>query len=78
MVVGIADELKINPIDISFRRLIIKGASNGTTRDLKKCFKFSAKYGVKAFYKAISLEDVPDVVERMKSGPVRERMVVVF
>ncbi|SPJ88941.1 related to Alcohol dehydrogenase [Fusarium torulosum] len=78
MVVGIADELKINPIDISFRRLIIKGASNGTTRDLKKCFKFSAKHGVKAFYKAISLEDVPDVVERMKSGPVRERMVVVF
>ncbi|OBS15845.1 hypothetical protein FPOA_13382 [Fusarium poae] len=77
-VVGIADELKVKPMDISFRKLVIKGAPNGTAQDLKECFEFSAKHDIKAPHKFIELQDVPQVVEEMNSGTVRERMIVLF
>ncbi|PCD21241.1 hypothetical protein FGRA07_11737 [Fusarium graminearum] len=78
MVVGIADELKVKPMDISFRKLVIKGASNGTAQDLKECFEFSAKHDIKTPHKFIELQNVPQVVDEMNSGMVRERTIIVF
>ena len=78
VVAGIIDELRVGPIDVRFKSLFIKGDSNVTTRDLKECLEFSAKHDIKASRKFIKPSDLPHAIEEMKSGVVRECMIVVF
>ena len=78
LVAGITDELKVGPIDVRFKSLFTKGTSNVTTRDLKECLEFSAKHDIKAPHRFIKPSDVPHAMEEMKSGVVRECMIVLL
>ncbi|KAJ4177110.1 hypothetical protein NW755_014042 [Fusarium falciforme] len=79
MVVGVVDgPLTIEPLDIIFKRYVIKTACNGTVRTLEECISFSAEHSIKPFVEFIGLEDLPHAIEMMEAGKLRKRVCVKF
>ncbi|KAI8710533.1 PKS-ER domain-containing protein [Fusarium sp. LHS14.1] len=79
MVVGVVDgPLTIEPLDIIFKRYVIKTACNGTVRTLEECISFSAEHSIKPFVEFIGLEDLPQAIEMMEAGKLRKRVCVKF
>ncbi|KAJ3453921.1 hypothetical protein MRS44_018553 [Fusarium solani] len=79
MVVGVVDgPLTIEPLDIIFKRYVIKTACNGTVTTLKECIGFSAEHGIKPTVEFIELEDLPQAMEMMEAGKLRKRVCVKF
>lgn len=79
MVVGVPHEpLTFDAFAIIFRRYIIKGACIGTCYNFKPCLDFSAKHGIKPSVDFFRLEDVPTMMENLRSGKSKGRMAVRF
>lgn len=79
MVVGVPHEpLTFDAFAIIFRRYVIKGACIGTCYNFKPCLEFSAKHNIKPHIDFYRLEDVPEMMEKMKSGNMKGRMAVKF
>ena len=79
MVVGVPHEpLTFDAFSIIFRRYIIKGACIGTCYNFRPCLEFSAKHSIKPQIDFHPLEDVPQMMEKMRTGKARGRMAVRF
>ncbi|KAH6972676.1 chaperonin 10-like protein [Ilyonectria destructans] len=79
MIVGVINEpLTFEPLDIIFRRYIIKAACNGTSHDLKECIEFSAEHNIKPVIEFIELEDLPAMIKKMEAGALKGRIGVRF
>ncbi|KAF2273931.1 GroES-like protein [Westerdykella ornata] len=79
MVVGIPQQpLELNAFDIALNRYKVRGSSNGTCYNMKPAIEFSAKHNIKPHLTTYKLEDVPKMMELMKSHKAQGRMGVVF
>ena len=79
MVAGVGNEpLTIEPLDIIFKRYVIKTACSGTVITLRECIGFSAEHGIKPMVEFIELEDLPQAIEMMEAGKLRKRACVRF
>ena len=80
MVVGavVDGPLTIEPLDIIFKRYVIKTACNGTVRTLEECINFSAEHSIRPVVEFIGLEDLPQAIEMMEAGKLRKRVCVKF
>jgi propanol-preferring alcohol dehydrogenase len=79
LIVGIPQQpLTFKALDLSMCKFRVKGANNGTTPTLKKCFEFSHKHGIKPHMEVYSLDRFEEMVDVMKQGGQRGRLGVVF
>jgi D-arabinose 1-dehydrogenase-like Zn-dependent alcohol dehydrogenase len=79
MVVGVASEpIEFDSFALVFRHYIVKGACNGTCYNMPKAIEFSAKHGIQPSVDFFSVEELPEMLRRMKAGEARGRMGIRF
>ena len=69
-------DFPLNIFDVVFRCLTVRGSLVGTRSDLKEALAFAAAGKVKANIETASLEDINDVLERLRTGKVTGRIVL--
>lgn len=62
--------------DVVFRCLTVRGSLVGTRADLKEALAFAAEGKVKAAIETTTLDDVNNVLERLRKGKVNGRVVL--
>jgi len=62
--------------DVVLKRLTIRGSIVGTRMDLEECLAFAAEGKVKAIFDTAPLEEVNAVLDRMRRGDIRGRVVL--
>lgn len=65
-------------LDPYFKKYVIKTVCNGTSKSLEECVAFSASHNIKPRVRFIKLEDLPQTLETMEAGKLRERVCVKF
>lgn len=80
MVVGLpANGVTFDALDIARGTYRVKGDSTGIPSRIKKAIDFTAKHNIRPDVEVHkSLEDVNDMVERMKKGELTKRQLVQF
>ncbi|KAI1322621.1 GroES-like protein [Xylariaceae sp. FL0255] len=79
MAVGIPkDPVPINIFHIAMGKFQLRGSNNGTCYNMRAAIEFSAKYGIKPTIEYHTLEQLPDMVDKMLSHKARGRMAVRF
>ncbi|EME79360.1 uncharacterized protein MYCFIDRAFT_34609 [Pseudocercospora fijiensis CIRAD86] len=79
MVTGIPQKpLQFSAMDVSMKRIRVRGSNNGTTPRLKKCVEFSYKHGIEPHVTQFKLEEFPKMVELMRSNRHKGRLGVLF
>jgi len=58
------------------KRITVRGSIVGTRKDLQEAIEFAAEGKVKANVTAAKLEDVNEVLQKMKEGKIEGRMVL--
>ena len=69
-------DFPLSIFDVVFRCLTVRGSLVGTRSDLKEALAFAASGQVKATIETSTLEDVNNVLERLRSGKVNGRIVL--
>jgi propanol-preferring alcohol dehydrogenase len=69
-------DFPLNIFDMVFRCLTVRGSLVGTRADLKEALAFAAAGQVKATIETSPLEEVNDVLDRLRSGKVSGRVVL--
>lgn len=69
-------EFPLSIFDVVFRCLTIRGSLVGTRADLKEALSFAAAGLVKATIETSTLEEVNEVLERLRTGKVNGRIVL--
>ncbi|KAE9983120.1 hypothetical protein EG327_005617 [Venturia inaequalis] len=79
MVVGIPQKpLEFNALDIALGRYRVKGSNNGHCYNMKEAIEFSAKHGIKPHLTYFGLEQLPEMIEIMRSNKTKGRLGVRF
>ncbi|KAI1828332.1 hypothetical protein F4861DRAFT_178241 [Xylaria intraflava] len=79
MVVGIAPQpLQINAIDLITGKYRIKAESTSVPQRMPKAVAFTAKHNIQLNVDFRAIDDLPAMVEDMKSGKARRRQVIIF
>ncbi|KAH8886137.1 GroES-like protein [Thozetella sp. PMI_491] len=79
MVVGIPQKpLQFNALDIAMGKYRIKGGNNGHTYNMHRAIDFSAKHNIKPRLTIYKLEQVPEMMDLMRTGKARGRLGVRF
>ena len=69
-------EFPVSIFDVVFRCLTIRGSLVGTRADMKEALGFASAGLVKATIETSTLEDVNEVLERLRTGKVNGRVVL--
>jgi propanol-preferring alcohol dehydrogenase len=69
-------EFPLNIFDVVFRCLTVRGSLVGTRSDMKEALAFAAAGKVKANIETASLDDINEVLERLRTGKVTGRVVL--
>lgn len=69
-------DFPLDIFDVVFRCLTVRGSLVGTRADLKEALAFAAEGKVKAIIETSTLDDVNDVLERLRTGKVNGRVVL--
>jgi propanol-preferring alcohol dehydrogenase len=69
-------DFPLSIFDMVFRCLTVRGSLVGTRADMKEALAFAAEGKVKANLETASLDDVNDVLERLRTGKVTGRVVL--
>ena len=69
-------DFPLSIFDVVFRCLTVRGSLVGTRSDLKEALAFAASGQVKATIETSTLEDVNNVLERLRGGKVNGRIVL--
>jgi propanol-preferring alcohol dehydrogenase len=69
-------DFPLSIFDVVFRCLTVRGSLVGTRADLKEALAFAADGQVKANIETTSLDDVNNVLERLRAGTVNGRVVL--
>ena len=69
-------DFPLSIFDVVFRCLTVRGSLVGTRADLKEALAFAADGKVKANIETTTLDDVNDVLERLRTGKVTGRVVI--
>ena len=69
-------DFPLSIFDVVFRCLTVRGSLVGTRSDLKEALAFAADRQVKANIETTTLDDVNDVLERLRAGTVNGRVVL--
>jgi alcohol dehydrogenase, propanol-preferring len=79
MVTGIPQKpLQFQAMDVSMKRIRVRGSNNGITEQLEKCVKFSHEHGIKPHVTQFKLENFKEMLDLMESGKHSGRMGVLF
>ena len=80
MVAGLPEGgVTFDALDLATGKYRVKGDSTGIPQRMRKAVEFTAKHGIKPLVELHeSLEDVAEMVEKMKRGQNTRRMVVQF
>lgn len=79
MIVGLPERpLELPASAISTNLFRIKGASNGTAREMGKAVRFTSEHQIIPEVEFRSLDEMPQMWEEMATGKAKTRMVVVF
>lgn len=62
--------------DVVFRCLTVRGSLVGTRADMKEALGFAVEGKVSANVEIAALEDINDVLERLRNGKVNGRIVL--
>ena len=71
-----AGDFPLAIFDVVFRCLTVRGSLVGTRSDLKEALAFAANGQVKATIETSTLDDVNDVLDRLRTGKVSGRVVL--
>ena len=69
-------DFPLSIFDVVFRCLTVRGSLVGTRSDLKEALAFAASGQVKATIETATLDDVNNVLERLRTGKVSGRVVL--
>jgi len=69
-------EFPLSIFDVVFRCLTVRGSLVGTRSDMKEALAFAAEGKVKASIETATLDDVNNVLERLRNGKVTGRVVL--
>jgi propanol-preferring alcohol dehydrogenase len=69
-------DFPLSIFDVVFRCLTVRGSLVGTRSDLKEALAFAASGQVKATIETTTLDDVNNVLERLRTGKVSGRVVL--
>lgn len=69
-------EFPLNIFDVVFRCLTVRGSLVGTRSDMKEALAFAAAGKVKANIETAALDDINEVLERLRTGRVTGRIVL--
>lgn len=69
-------DFPLSIFDVVFRCLTVRGSLVGTRSDMKEALAFAADGRVKATIETSTLEDINDVLERLRTGKVSGRVVL--
>lgn len=79
MVTGIPQKpLQLSAMEISMKRIRVRGSNNGTTKGLRECLEFSHRHGIMPHMTRFALEEVPEMVRMMEKAEHKGKMGVVF
>lgn len=79
MVVGIPSEpLQINAYDIAMNKFRVMGSNNGQCYNMRPAIEFSAEHGISSSIEYHTLDQLPQMVEKMRSHKARGRLAVKF
>ena len=69
-------DFSLSIFDVVFRCLTVRGSLVGTRADMKEALAFAAEGKVKASIETTTLDDVNNVLERLRTGKVTGRVVL--
>ena len=69
-------DFPLSIFDVVFRCLSVRGSLVGTRSDMKEALAFAAEGKVKASIETTTLDDVNNVLERLRTGKVTGRVVL--
>ena len=69
-------DFPLSIFDVVFRCLTVRGSLVGTRSDMKEALAFAAEGKVKANIELSTLENVNEVLERLRTGKVNGRVVL--
>jgi propanol-preferring alcohol dehydrogenase len=69
-------DFPLSIFDVVFRCLCVRGSLVGTRADMKEALAFAADGKVKANVETARLEDINEVLERLREGKVTGRIVL--
>ncbi len=79
MAIGLMSRpLEINSMAFMRGLFRIKSTATGPPQKMPQAVEFTAKHGIKTNVSRHKLEEINDMIERMKAGKVTGRMAVVF
>ncbi len=70
------DDFPLSIFDVVFRCLTVRGSLVGTRADMKEALAFAVEGKVKANIEATTLDDINNVLERLRTGKVNGRVVL--
>jgi D-arabinose 1-dehydrogenase-like Zn-dependent alcohol dehydrogenase len=76
MVLGAADPMQVNPLQLLMARRSIEGWYSGTSIDSQETVNFSQQMGVKSMNEVFPLDKAAEGYQRMLSGKARFRVVL--
>ncbi|KAF2454016.1 chaperonin 10-like protein [Lineolata rhizophorae] len=79
MCAGLPDApIPVVPLQLALRQVRVRGAWLGSPDEMDKAISFSHKHGVVPHTESFTLNQLPEMIEKMKKGQFEGRMVVRF